>query len=151
MSLDKEFSAQWLSEAEIPLANKFYRMYKFRGKARRHDPCMVIRDGQNQIIACGCLRQLTECQLLAGVAVAPDYQGQGVARLLLSSMAGAFDDQTFTFSYSHLVAFYRSMGFVEFDKDGQPSAILDRFHTYQKQGRDIVLMRYRQYGQIENE
>lgn len=136
------FSAQWLSEAEIPLANKFYRTHKFRGKARRHDPCMVIRDEQNQIIACGCLRQLNECQLLAGVAVAPDFQGQGVARLLLNSMAEAFDDRTFTFPYSHLVPFYRSVGFVEVDKGGQPSAILDRFQTYQKQGRDIVLTSY---------
>ncbi|WP_308364331.1 MULTISPECIES: GNAT family N-acetyltransferase [unclassified Microbulbifer] len=91
------FSAQWLSEAEIPLANKFYRTHKFRGKARRHDPCMVIRDEQKQIIACGCLRQSAECQLLAGVAVVPDYQGQGVARQLLNSMAEAFDERTFTF------------------------------------------------------
>lgn len=104
------FSAQWLSEAEIPLANKFYRTYKFRGKARRHDPCMVIRGEQNQIIACGCLRQLAECQLLAGVAVAPDYRGQGVARLLLKSMAEKFGDQTFTFPYRHLVPFYRVFG-----------------------------------------
>lgn len=104
---------------------------------------MVIRDGQDQIIACGCLRQLAECQLLAGVAVAPDYQGQGVARLLLKSMVEELDNGTFTFPYRYLVPFYQSLGFVEVDKEGQPSAILDRFHTYRRQGRDIVLMRYR--------
>ncbi|SHG27990.1 Acetyltransferase (GNAT) domain-containing protein [Microbulbifer donghaiensis] len=142
MSDNQKFSAHWLSDAEIPLANKFYRTHKFRGKARRHDPCMVIRDEQNQIIACGCLRQLTECQLLAGVAVVEDYRGQGVARMLLHSMAEAFGDNTFTFPYKNLVPFYRSLGFAEVDKHGQPSAILDRFNTYQKQGRDIVLMRY---------
>lgn len=142
MNDTQKLSAPWLSEAEIPLANKFYRTHKFRGKARRYDPCMVVRDAQNQIIACGCLRQLAECQLLAGVAVAPEFQGQGVARLLLNSMAEAFDDRTFTFPYRHLVPFYRSVGFVEEDEDGQPSAIIDRLHTYRRQGREIVIMRY---------
>ncbi|MCX2779116.1 GNAT family N-acetyltransferase [Microbulbifer thermotolerans] len=142
MSNIQNFSAHWLSETEIPLANKFYRSHKFRGKARRHDPCAVIKNTQQEIIACGCLRLLTEGKLLAGVAVAPDYQGQGLARLLLSNMAKAFDNQTFTFPYRHLVPFYQSLGFVEEDIGGQPSAILDRFHTYRRQGRDIVLMHY---------
>ncbi|QKX18187.1 GNAT family N-acetyltransferase [Microbulbifer sp. YPW1] len=135
-------SIQWLSDAEMPLANKFYRAYKFRGKAKRHDPCAVVRDGQHSIIACGCLRQLTDSQLLAGVAVAPDWQGRGVARLLLKSMAEKYDTQTFTFPYRHLVPFYASLGFSEVAPTGQPSAIVDRFHTYEKQGRDIVLMHY---------
>ncbi|WP_255463330.1 GNAT family N-acetyltransferase [Microbulbifer sp. YPW1] len=126
----------------MPLANKFYRAYKFRGKAKRHDPCAVVRDGQHSIIACGCLRQLTDSQLLAGVAVAPDWQGRGVARLLLKSMAEKYDTQTFTFPYRHLVPFYASLGFSEVAPTGQPSAIVDRFHTYEKQGRDIVLMHY---------
>ncbi|WP_240914255.1 GNAT family N-acetyltransferase [Microbulbifer harenosus] len=136
------FSVQWLSDAEMPLANKFYREHKFRGKAKRHDPCAVVRDAKNSIIACGCLRQLTDSQLLAGVAVAPDWQGRGVARLLLNGMAEKFDAQTFTFPYRHLMPFYASLGFIESPLEGQPSAIVDRFHTYEKQGRDIVLMRY---------
>ncbi|MCW8127892.1 GNAT family N-acetyltransferase [Microbulbifer halophilus] len=143
MSNNPDFLAHWLSEAEIPLANKFYRTHKFRGKARRHDRCVVIRDAVQQIIACGCLRQVADAQLLAGVAVAPGHQGQGVARLLLESMGEAFGDQTFTFPYAHLVPFYRSLGFEEEDTDGLPSSIVDRFSTYRRQGRDIVLMRYR--------
>ena len=145
--MDPDFStdsltAQWLSDTEMPLANKFYRTHKFRGKARRHDPCMVIRDSQNQIIACGSLRKLTDSQLLAGVAVADGYRGRGVARFLLEHMAGAYDDSTFTFPYLYLVPFYASLGYVEVSEAAQPSAIVDRFHTYQKQGRDIALMRY---------
>ncbi|WP_308367532.1 MULTISPECIES: GNAT family N-acetyltransferase [unclassified Microbulbifer] len=136
------FSAQWLSEAEMPLANKFYRMHKFRGKARRNEPCMVVRGDQGQIVACGCLRKLADCQLLAGVAVAEEFRGRGVARLLLRGMAGAFDGSTFTFPYRHLVPFYESLGFVVVDEAGQPSAIIDRFQTYVKQGRDILIMRY---------
>ena len=124
------------------MVNKFYRTHKFRGKARRNDPCAVIRNKQNQIIACGCLRRLAECQLLAGVAVAEEYRGQGVARLLRNSMEEAFDEQTFTFPYRHLVPFYRSLGFADEDEGGQPSAILDRFRTYRRQGRDILIMRY---------
>ncbi|WOX05526.1 GNAT family N-acetyltransferase [Microbulbifer pacificus] len=135
-------TAQWLSDAEMPLANKFYRTHNFRGKARRHDPCMVIRDGKNQIIACGSLRKLTDSQLLAGVGVAEAYRGRGVARFLLARMAEAYDDSTFTFPYRHLVPFYESLGYEEVGEAGLPSAIIDRFHTYQKQGRDIVLMHF---------
>ena len=135
-------TAHWLSDAEMPLANKFYRTHKFRGKARRNEPCMVIRDAQRQIIACGILRPLTDSQLLAGVAVAPDYQGHGVARLLLNRMAEKYGERTFTFPYQNLIPFYASLGFVESEPDGLPSAILDRFHTYRKQGRDIAVMRY---------
>lgn len=145
--MDPDFStdsltAQWLSDMEMPLANKFYRNHNFRGKARRHDPCMVIRYGHNQIIACGSLRKLTDSQLLAGVAVAEDYRGRGVARLLLEHMAEAYDGSTFTFPYQHLVLFYESLGYAEVPEAGLPSAIIDRFHTYQKQGRDIVLMHF---------
>jgi len=147
MTEDQGFSidsctAHWLSDAEIPLANKFYRTHNFRGKARRNEPCMVIRDAQRQIIACGILRPLTDSQLLAGVAVAQGYQGQGVARLLLKQMAEAYGENTFTFPYQHLMPFYASLGFVEVVLDGLPSAILDRFNTYRKQGRDIEVMRY---------
>ncbi len=145
--MDPDFStdsltAQWLSDVEIPLANKFYRSHNFRGKARRHDPCLVIRDGKNQIIACGSLRKLTDSQLLTGVAVAENHRGRGVARLLLEHMAEACDDHTFTFPYQHLVPFYESLGYAEVSEIGLPSAIIDRFHTYQKQGRDIVLMHF---------
>lgn len=146
MSVNPDFSAHWLSEAEIPLANKFYRSHKFRGKARRHDPCMVIRNSQQQIIACGCLRKLTDSQLLTGVAVAPAYRGRGVSRLLVGNMAKAYDQCTFTFPYQYLVPLYTSLGFVQEDELGQPSAIVDRLLTYRRQGRDIVLMRYAGHG-----
>lgn len=142
MTADEVFTAHWLSDAEIPLANKFYRAHKFRGKARRHDPCAVIRNSKNHIIACGYLRQLTDAQLLAGVAVAPEYQGRGVARLLLRSMNESFSEQTYTFPYRNLVRFYESVGFVEEGVGGQPSAVVDRLHTYQRQGRDILVMHY---------
>ncbi|GAA5525493.1 hypothetical protein Maes01_02063 [Microbulbifer aestuariivivens] len=140
----------WLSELEIPLANKFYRTHKFRGKARRNDPCAVVRDQQRKIIACGYLRQLSDAQLLAGVAVVADFRGRGVARLLLNSMAEAYNQPTFTFPYQHLIPFYQSLGFVEEEAGLQPSAILDRFHTYRKQGRDIVVMRYWPQGSVEH-
>ncbi|WP_231757242.1 GNAT family N-acetyltransferase [Microbulbifer elongatus] len=136
------YTAQWLSGAEIPLANKFYRSHKLRGKARRHDPCMVIRGPGNQIVACGSLRKLTGSQLLAGVAVADAWRGKGIARLLLTRMTEACDTSTFTFPYQHLIPFYQSLGYVVVEEAGLPSAIVDRFHTYQKQGRDIVIMRY---------
>ena len=138
----ESFTTQWLSDVEIPLANKFYRNHNFRGKARRHDPCMVVRNASKQIIACGSLRKLTDSQLLTGVAVTEEYRGKGIARLLLNHMKEANDHSTFTFPYRHLVPFYQSLGYAEVMESGLPSAIIDRYHTYQRQGRDIVLMHY---------
>ncbi|WHI52426.1 hypothetical protein P3339_06490 [Microbulbifer sp. MLAF003] len=43
------YRAQWLSDIEIPLANKFYRMHGFRGKARRYEDCAVVRDEKGRL------------------------------------------------------------------------------------------------------
>ena len=139
-------SVQWLSELEMPLAEKFYRTYKFRGKPRRHDPCAVIRDDNHHIIACGYLRQLPGCQLLSGVAVSPEYQNQGVARQLLRVMTGSFNAQTYTFPYQHLSAFYHSLGFIEVPASDAKEPIAKLFYSYQQQGRSILLMAYQNDG-----
>lgn len=142
MTTNRLFSVYWLSEIEMPLANKFYRTHNFRGKPRRHDPCAIVRSSQQHIIACGYLKKLEACQLLSGIAVAPEYQDQGVARQLLTAMAEVFDAQTFTFPYQNLVPLYRSIGFSDVSVTEQPEAIVKLFQAYREQGREIVLMSY---------
>jgi GNAT superfamily N-acetyltransferase len=136
------YSVHWLSNVEVPLVNKFYREYGFRGKASRHELCAVVRDEHCTIIACAYVRDFHEFKLLAGVAVAPAYQGHGVARLLLEHFAGKFDHHCYTFPYQQLLPFYVSLGFKEVDPERQSSAVRTLYYRYRDQGRDISIMVY---------
>jgi GNAT superfamily N-acetyltransferase len=142
------FTFHWLTGLEIPLANKFYRMHGFRGKARRNESCGIVMDDQAKIIACAYLRRYTfaDCsqvnQLLAGVAVARAYQGQGVARYLLQQLSCQFDRETYAFPFKELVAFYQSLGFQLVGADLANRGFLALYQSYIKQGRNIALMKF---------
>ncbi|WP_019531368.1 GNAT family N-acetyltransferase [Dasania marina] len=142
MKAIKPLTVATLTAVQTPLANKFYRKYGFRGKAKRHEPCVVVRDEHNAIIACAYLRNYKTINLLAGVAVAPAYQGQGVARLLLNQLVGYFDQRTYTFPYQHLQSLYASLGFALVAPDQQAETVSDIYYRYREQGRPIVMMLY---------
>ncbi|BBM02490.1 GNAT family N-acetyltransferase [Microbulbifer sp. GL-2] len=134
------YKSHWLSDIEIPLANKFYRMHGFRGKAKRYEDCAVVRNEKGEVVACGYLRRYETFKLLSGVAVAPQHQGRGVARRLLELLAEKFDRDTYTFPYEHLRLFYESIGFhlIESGQLGEPVARL--YQNYRNQGRTILVM-----------
>jgi N-acetylglutamate synthase-like GNAT family acetyltransferase len=136
------YSVNWLPDVGIPLANKFYREHRFRGKARRHESCAVVRDEHGVIIGCGYIRDHSAFKLLTGVAVAPAYRGRGVARLLLQLLAGRLDHDTYTFPYEHLLSFYASFGFKQFDAERQPLSVKNCYQRYRNQGREIEMMVY---------
>ncbi|USD20434.1 GNAT family N-acetyltransferase [Microbulbifer variabilis] len=137
------YKVQWLADIEIPLANKFYRMHGFRGKAKRHEDCAVVRNERGEVIGCGYLRRYESFKLLAGVAVAPEYQGRGVARLLLALLAKRFDRNTYTFPYIHLESFYLSLGFEVVEAELLPTPVAELYSSYLNQGRSISAMGYR--------
>ena len=136
------YSVHWLTNVEVPLANKFYREHRFRGKAKRYEACAVVRDEHNAIIACGYFRDYTSFKLLAGVAVAPTHQGRGVARRLLQHLAEQFDRHTYAFPYQSLLSFYASLGFKQGDAERQPLSVRHCFQGYRDQGRKIAIMVY---------
>jgi len=142
MSPKHPYNIQWLSELEIPLANKFYRKHGFRGKAKRHQSCAVVKDNDKQILACGYLRDYNNFKLLSGVAVDSIFQGQGVARLLLEFMTQRFDPLTYTFPYEQLIPFYASIGFQVVSLEQVEASVNELYSTYVKQGRLIGLMQY---------
>ncbi|MFA7554165.1 MAG: GNAT family N-acetyltransferase [Spongiibacteraceae bacterium] len=142
MQSAQPYSVYWLSNLETPLANKFYSKYSFRGKARRHEVCAVVRSEQKVVVACAYIRGYNVFKLLAGVAVAPAHQGRGVARLMLTHLAERFDHHTYTFPYLHLLPLYVSLGFKPCDAEGQPSSVTQLYQRYRDQGRDIAMMVY---------
>ena len=142
MSSKHPYNISWLSDVEIPLANKFYRKHGFRGKAKRHESCAVVKNNDKQIIACGYLRDYNIFKLLSGVAVDSAVQRQGVARLLLEFMAQRFDHLTYTFPYEHLAPFYASIGSQAVSIEQVDTSVDELYSRYLKQGRKIELMRY---------
>ena len=142
MSEKHYYNIQWLSDVEMPLANKFYRKHGFRGKAKRHESCAVVKDYDKQIVACGYLRDYNIFKLLSGIAVDRVVQGQCVARLLLEFMTPRFDRLTYTFPYEHLMPFYASIGFQTVNIEQVETSVNELYCSYVKQGRRIELMKY---------
>jgi N-acetylglutamate synthase-like GNAT family acetyltransferase len=142
MSAKHPYNIQWLSDVEIPLANKFYRKHGFRGKAKRHESCAVVKGSNQQVIACGYLRDYNIFKLLSGVAVDSLFQKQGIARLLVGFMNPQFDQRTYTFPYEYLMPFYASSGFQTVSIDQVETSVHELYSTYVKQGRRIKLMQY---------
>ena len=142
MSVNNPYNIQWLSDVEIPLANKFYRKHGFRGKAKRHESCAVVKDNDKQIIACGYLRDYNNFKLLSGVAVDNLVQRQGIARLLLEFMTLRFDQQTYSFPFEHLIPFYASIGFQTVNIGQVDASVNKLYSNYLQQGRKIELMHF---------
>lgn len=142
MQTNSGYTVHWLAPVEFPLANKFYRKHRFRGKAKRHEYCAIVKDQNGAIVACGYLRDYQSFMLLAGVAVAADHQQKGVGRLLVSHLAQMFDNTTYTFPYEHLARWYQSFGFVFLDAEKQDNKVQVLYQRYLNQGREIVTMRF---------
>lgn len=140
MDSELSYTFQWLSPLEIPLANKFYKTNGFRRKARGSELCAVIRDGTKQIIACAYVREYQNFKLLAGVAVSPAFQRQGIASSLLSSMTSKLDHDTYTFPYQYLTSLYQSVGFILIRSEQSLPAVAELCRKYRSQGRNISIM-----------
>jgi GNAT superfamily N-acetyltransferase len=80
--------------------------------------------------------------LLAGVAVSPAFQRQGIARLLLSSMTCKLNHDTYTFPYQHLTSLYQSVGFTLIGSEQSLPAVAELCRKYRNQGRNIFMMVY---------
>ncbi|WP_299003560.1 GNAT family N-acetyltransferase [uncultured Shewanella sp.] len=136
------YQAQWLTDLEVPLVNKFYRTHGFRGKAKRFENCAVVRYQGEGIIASAYIRDHGCFKLVAGVAVAPTHQGRGVARQLLTLLAERFDEKTYTFPYLGLEPFYASLGFYAVDISMLNETVRQLYLSYRQQGRNIKVMAY---------
>jgi len=142
MKSTQSFTVQWLTQLEVQLANKFYRKYHFRGKAKRNESCVVVKNARREIISCGYLRNYKTFNLLAGVAVAPHNQGKGVARLLLDNVSARFTPMTYTFPYEYLIPLYQSFGFKIVSIEQTDPQVVNLYTRYRVQGRSISLMRF---------
>ncbi len=133
-----------LEKIYYPLVNKFYKTHKARGKAKSHEQVWVAK--KTEIVAACRIVNLETAELLCGVFVCPDMRGQGIARQLIETLC-QHKPQLYTFAYAHLKTWYQSMGFEHIpieqaDLCKVENVVVVKFELYQKQGRQLVLLRY---------
>lgn len=134
-----------LDSVQLPLINKFYQAHKVRGRAKRSDQLWVAKS-DSQIVAALRLTPSSKnpdspgsFPLLCGVFVAEDFRHQSIASRLITK-AVASERITYTFAYRHLTLFYQSLGFSRVSQQQLSASLSGRFHTYTRQGRDIIPM-----------
>ena len=135
------YQPDWLSQIETQRANKFYRKFHFRGKAKSDDLCAVVKDPNREIIASGIIRRYHHFELLVAVAVAPHIQNKGIGSKLFKKLSTRFTCNTFIFPYSNLVHYYDSFGFDLVEPAGALAEVHNLYERYVNQGRDIKIMR----------
>lgn len=133
-----------------PLANRFYKLAREKGKTQSSDEVYVTREGANIIAAvrlCPLSDRLNGSQvpadklLLRSLAVLPDYRRTGIGRQFMAYVAqqiGARECWCYPFSW--LEGFYARTGFLTVTPDDAPDVIRSPFENYRRQGRDILIM-----------
>ncbi len=131
---------QLLDPVQLPLVNKFYKLHRVRGRAKRHDVVYVAKVN-NEIVAAAKLVNVEQNYLLAGVYTAQNHRGQGIGLGLISTILDDTQVQKktiYTFSYDDVISFYLALGFSL--KSQLPHALAQLFEVYRSQGRKITVL-----------
>jgi GNAT superfamily N-acetyltransferase len=80
--------------------------------------------------------------MLRGMQVAPERRGGGIGRRLLNALVAELGGEAcYCVPYTHLTAFYGSVGFVELPEENAPPFLRYRVAGYRTRGLDVLLMR----------
>lgn len=71
------YQVDWLSQIETQRANKFYRKFHFRGKAKSDDLCAVVKDPNKEIIASGIYSSLSSFRITNSRRCGPPLTKKG--------------------------------------------------------------------------
>ncbi|WP_413700651.1 GNAT family N-acetyltransferase [Psychromonas sp. KJ10-10] len=127
-----------LEKIKYPLVNQFYKRVYKKGIADKSEAVFVLKNSQG-IICSAKLKQLDNQLLLTGVACDPEYQQQGHASKLVTTLLNKQNQKIYCFPYPHLEQFYLRLGFTPLLPDDAPSIIQQRFLHYQ-QHQKLLLM-----------
>lgn len=80
--------------------------------------------------------------VLRGMRIAEPWRTRGIGSEMLCSLAVWLGDrECFCVPYSHLVAFYAKIGFIEIAPGTAPNFLADRLAEYKATGLDVTIMR----------
>ncbi|MBX9914564.1 MAG: GNAT family N-acetyltransferase [Pseudomonadaceae bacterium] len=119
---------QWLDEALVPLANKFYKSQRSSMRAGRGEQIWVAKE--TDIIAACCLKPQEHGHWLTALLVAEPLRQQGIASALLHNLRGNISGPIWLFCQPNLVDFYQRQGFQAANQ--LPQALTQRLQRYQQ-------------------
>lgn len=128
-----------LDKIKYPLVNQFYKRIYKKGIANKSEAVFVLKNSQG-IICSAKLKSLDKELLLTGVACDPQYQQQGYASKLITTLLNMQKQKIYCFPYPHLEQFYLRLGFTPLIADNAPSEIQQRFLHYQKHQKLLLML-----------
>jgi N-acetylglutamate synthase-like GNAT family acetyltransferase len=143
-----------LAPIAYPLANRFYKQAREKGKTQSSDEIYVAREGQ-EIIAAVRLCPLSESKvlsveptvqpilklLLRSLAVLPEHRRTGIGTQFMAYITEQIGSrECWCYPFSWLQGFYEQCGFSVVAPEDAPEFIRIPFDNYQRQGRDILIM-----------
>lgn len=120
---------------------QLYKLVGYGGGVSATDVTIVARTNSRLI---GAVRLCHEgdFKVLRGMHVHPDYQRQGIGRLLLSHCSSHLDDShAYCLPYVHLAAFYEQINFSVAETSELPVLLSQRFSTYVSVGQAVLAMK----------
>lgn len=128
-----------LEQIATPMVNKFYQAHKVRGRANKQDEVWVVKCPY--IVAACRVQNRAGALFLSTLFVVEQYRSQGIAKQIILEVLSQHTQPIFTFAYTHLEAFYRSVKFTS--ADALPDELAGMLNAYRQQGRNIIAMKYK--------
>lgn len=126
---------------DLPHVAELYREWGYRATALPTDT-LIVAEHDRRIV--GVVRLLVEHghRMLRGMRVQPAYQRTGLGTQMLELAAQHIGARAcFGIPYTHLVAFYGKIGFVEIAPADAPPFLVERAESYRAEGLKVTIIR----------
>lgn len=126
---------------ELPQVLQLYQLAGYGGGVSADDIVLVAKDHARLL---GAVRLCTEAdfKVLRGMQVHPDFQGQGIGRMLLSGCVHYLDDSdAYCLPYAHLLRFYGQINFAAIEASALPPLLSQRLAGYVSAGQPVLAMK----------
>jgi GNAT superfamily N-acetyltransferase len=128
---------------DISRAVNFYAERRYSGGIRQED-AVLLAEHDGELVGIVRLTAEEGVVVLRGMQVHPRFQGQGIGKRLLATIAHELGGRgCFCIPYAHLVGFYGGIGFRVIELAKAPTFLRLRLERYQDRadGNEYVIMR----------